>query len=107
MPQTFRTLQSNLEDQKRQIDVNSLPKTIMDAIKCTEQLGLKYLWVDSLCIIQDSAEDKAKEISRMSNIYQNAYVSLFSSYNVRRLFPFAKENDEIQRSSKYCSDHGS
>jgi Heterokaryon incompatibility protein (HET) len=75
-PQTFLTLLDNINERMQQIDAKNLPKTIMDAVRCTQGLGLKYLWVDSLCIIQDSDTDKAKEIGRMSGIYKNAYATI-------------------------------
>ncbi|TAQ91339.1 hypothetical protein B7494_g308 [Chlorociboria aeruginascens] len=75
-PQACQTLTSNIDEHKLQIPTGKLPRTIMDAVRCTNELGLTYLWVDSLCIIQDSVEDKAIEIGRMSNIYKNAYVTI-------------------------------
>jgi hypothetical protein len=75
-PQTFLTLLDNINERMQQIDAKNLPKTVMDAVRCTQGLGLKYLWVDSLCIIQDSDTDKAKEIGRMSGIYKNAYATI-------------------------------
>ncbi len=74
--QKSKTLKTNIMQYMRQIDSNKLPRTIMDAVICTQKLGLKYLWVDSLCIIQDSEEDQEKEIGRMSEIYKNAYVTI-------------------------------
>ena len=61
---------------------SSLPLTIQDAITVTRQIGIRYLWVDALCIIQDSAEDKAIEISRMAKIYRQSYVTI-SAANAR------------------------
>jgi hypothetical protein len=45
-------------------------------LKTTRGLGLKYLWVDSICIIQDDQEDWAREASKMAEIYANAHVVL-------------------------------
>lgn len=42
----------------------------------TRALGLRYLWIDSLCIHQDSAEDWAAEDSQMDKIYKCAWVTL-------------------------------
>lgn len=75
-PQSCQTMQDNIETYLQEVDIKTLPTTIVDALRCTEELGLKHLWVDSLCIIQDSPEDKAREIGRMSMIYKNAYVTI-------------------------------
>ena len=54
----------------------SLPQTVKDAVETTRNLGIRYLWVDALCIIQDSPEDKLKEIAGMGAIYKNATVTI-------------------------------
>lgn len=50
---TFKTTLDTLEPFKRGIDWEALPKTLKDAVKVTRALGVDYLWIDSLCIIQD------------------------------------------------------
>ncbi|KAE9582397.1 hypothetical protein CGMCC3_g1650 [Colletotrichum fructicola] len=69
----------------RQADVNTwreglpyekLPQTIKDAITVTMSFEVSHLWVDALCIIQDSDDDKAQEISRMGDIYEKAYFTI-------------------------------
>ncbi|KAJ9424261.1 heterokaryon incompatibility protein-domain-containing protein [Fusarium oxysporum] len=59
-----------------------LPQTILDAIKVTKQLGIRYLWIDALCITQDEKDDKARVISNMGTIYANAVLSIMASSNV-------------------------
>ncbi|PMD19341.1 heterokaryon incompatibility, partial [Hyaloscypha hepaticicola] len=54
----------------------TLPKTFQDAVLITRDLGVRYLWIDSLCIIQDSDEDWEQEAARMSEVYANGYVML-------------------------------
>jgi hypothetical protein len=49
-----------------------MPAALRDAINITLKLGISYLWVDSLCIIQDDPEDKETEMPRMSVVYSNA-----------------------------------
>jgi hypothetical protein len=49
-----------------------LPKTFQDAILITYRLGFEYLWIDCLCIIQDSREDWNNEAPRMASIYGNS-----------------------------------
>ncbi|KAF8850430.1 HET-domain-containing protein, partial [Acephala macrosclerotiorum] len=53
-----------------------LPQTIEDAIHVTRSLGERYLWVDSLCIIQDSAPDKRTQMEHMDAIYSSAFVTI-------------------------------
>jgi hypothetical protein len=58
------------------IDLLSLPLTVQHAITIARALGLAYLWVDSLCIIQDSAEDWQRESASMCDIYSNATITI-------------------------------
>ncbi len=58
------------------IKVSSLGQTIQDAIGVARTLGIAFLWVDSLYIIQDSPEDLATEISRMSDYFENGFVCI-------------------------------
>jgi hypothetical protein len=70
------TRSGTIDDFKNGIDITSLPKTIQEAICVTRALNLRFLWVDALCILQDNEEDKARECSRMDQIYQQAYVTI-------------------------------
>jgi hypothetical protein len=54
----------------------SLVLNVVDAVEVTRRLGLRYLWVDALCIVQDSDEDKASKIVRMGAIYKNGAVTI-------------------------------
>ncbi|CAI0650020.1 unnamed protein product [Colletotrichum noveboracense] len=58
------------------IEIHSLPSTIRDAIHAARKLDLQYLWVDRLCIIQDSAEDWAHEAALMCEVYSGATLTL-------------------------------
>ncbi|KAL6362171.1 hypothetical protein LRP88_04248 [Fusarium phalaenopsidis] len=53
-----------------------VPKTLFDAIKVAQSIGFKYLWVDSLCIIQDDDDDKRQQLSFMDCVYANAYCTI-------------------------------
>ncbi|RKL35892.1 hypothetical protein BFJ72_g8592 [Fusarium proliferatum] len=59
-----------------------LPQTILDAIRVTRELGIRYIWIDALCIMQDDKDDKARIISNMGTIYANAMLSIMASSNV-------------------------
>lgn len=53
-----------------------LPKTVREAIDFTRRIGLRHIWVDLLCIIQDSPEDKATEIQAMASIYEGSHLTV-------------------------------
>lgn len=56
----------------------TLPATIADALELCRRLGERYLWVDALCIIQDSREDKGVQIGVMEQIYGGSLVTVFA-----------------------------
>jgi hypothetical protein len=72
----IKTTKATLAEFKRNISWQSLPKTFQDAMFMTLRLGLRYIWIDSLCICQDDAEDWACEGSKMDSIYRGGYVTL-------------------------------
>ncbi|EIW52261.1 HET-domain-containing protein [Trametes versicolor FP-101664 SS1] len=77
--QPHKTTNSNKSIYSAGIDASLLPQTIRDAIYVAHTLGFRYLWVDSLCIIQDSDEDKLHEIGRMHLIYRHAYLTIIAA----------------------------
>ncbi|OAP59106.1 hypothetical protein AYL99_06404 [Fonsecaea erecta] len=62
------------------VDVDELCRTFQDAVAVTkrfwDEFAVRYLWIDSLCIIQDSTEDWRHESTIMGEIYQNAFCTL-------------------------------
>ena len=71
---TLSTL--TIDEMRHGIPAPALPRTIQDAMIVTHRLGLQYLWVDALCIIQDSTLDKDAEIAKMGEIYENAQLTI-------------------------------
>lgn len=53
-----------------------LPTTFRDAVAMTERLGFQYLWIDALCILQDSAADWMAESARMHGVYSYGHLML-------------------------------
>lgn len=56
-----------------------VPKTIRDSIELVRLLGLRYLWVDCLCIEQDNAANKNAEIDGMGSLYANALLAIVAA----------------------------
>lgn len=71
---------SNLRSFMDHIPMGDLPRTLVDAIDAARQLGLQYIWIDALCIIQDDIlkpnGDWAKEAGNMASVYGGAHVNL-------------------------------
>lgn len=57
----------------------NLPRTILDAITVSKELGQRYLWVDSLCIMQDDAVYQKQQIGIMDTIYASATLTLIAA----------------------------
>lgn len=66
------TRSHNIERFKREIRLKELPRVFQDAIFITRILGYEYIWIDSLCIVQDVEEDLLKELTKMSDVYHNS-----------------------------------
>ncbi|KAF1983535.1 HET-domain-containing protein [Aulographum hederae CBS 113979] len=77
---SLTTTTRNLTEHLREIPWSSLPKTFRDAIRLTRFLGFRYLWIDSLCILQDSSTDWAKESKNMCNIYMLSVLTISANH---------------------------
>lgn len=105
------------------IEISALSKTFQDAILVTKRFwddfGIRYLWIDSLCIVQDSVEDWRRESAIMGEIYQNAFCTLaataaedgncglFLKRDPRRILPCAIPvvSKGHEQRTFYCVDH--
>lgn len=79
--QIIRTVTNNYTQHQQGIPLGSLTNTFRDAVKVTRMLGVKYLWIDSLCIIQDSSADWVAEAAKMGSVYQNSYLTVAAAYS--------------------------
>ena len=61
------------------IPIDEFPQTLRDAVLITRRLGIQYIWIDALCIKQDSADDWAKEAAKMKEVYTNAVLTVIAS----------------------------
>ena len=58
---------------------HAVPATLQDAIKVTKEIGLQYIWIDSLCIQQDDSEETAYQVANMHNIFGSAHVAIVAA----------------------------
>jgi len=68
----FQLKGGNLDDLHQTIPTDQLSKTFQEAFAASKNLGSRYIWIDSLCIVQDSPDDWEKEAAQMKNVYSNA-----------------------------------
>ena len=78
------TTTQNVRSRCQNIDFSDLSKTFQDAVTVTQSLGIKYLWIDSLCILQDQDSKAAKadweiESSKMGSYYACAKICIAAS----------------------------
>lgn len=60
----------------KEMELEKLPKTFRDAVIVTRNLGLPYLWIDSICIVQDCTSDWATESAKMHHVYKNSHLNI-------------------------------
>lgn len=71
-----------LESFTKLIPLLRIPKTIQEAIITTRRLGIQYLWVDTLCILQDSVEDWLREAKNIASVYRNSILTIAAADSV-------------------------
>jgi hypothetical protein len=74
--QPLRTTRSTLSQHLNEIPFDGLPQTFKDAVILARNLQIRFLWIDSLCIIQDDEDDWATESVRMGLIYEAAILTI-------------------------------
>jgi hypothetical protein len=68
--------EDNIASQEVKVSVKDLPQKLQDYIFVTRESGLEDVWMDTMCIVQDDADDRATESSKMADIYSGAWVVL-------------------------------
>ncbi|KAH7371835.1 heterokaryon incompatibility protein-domain-containing protein [Cadophora sp. MPI-SDFR-AT-0126] len=86
--QPIKTTLSNLADMKNNIPWTSLSAVFQDAVTVSRRLDIAYIWIDSLCIIQDSTPDWEIESSKMGSYYSGAYLTISASSSPNGTIPF-------------------
>jgi hypothetical protein len=65
---SFSTTTSNVASRLKSIPLSTFPAKYRDAVIICQQLQIRYLWIDAICIIQDSEEDWQSESAQMLNV---------------------------------------
>jgi hypothetical protein len=68
----LKLTKSNMDLYRRGSLIKDLPQTFQDMITVARRFSIRYIWIDSLCILQDSKEDWEKEASMMRDVYANS-----------------------------------
>lgn len=75
-PMPIKTDILTIDRHKRGISIDSLPPTFKHAVDITRKLKCRYLWIDSLCIIQGDDADWQSQAKQMASIYRNSYLTI-------------------------------
>jgi hypothetical protein len=76
----IRTVKDNIAElRKNGIALGDLPRTFQDAVEICRRLGVKYVWIDSLCIIQNDSQDWHNQAPRMASVYKNSFITIAAS----------------------------
>ncbi|KAF5008720.1 hypothetical protein FDECE_5028 [Fusarium decemcellulare] len=79
--QIITTTQATLKDRQRGIAMEDLSNTFRDAVLLTRRLDIPYIWIDSLCIIQDDRRDWEIESAKMSSIYSHSFLTIAATHS--------------------------
>ncbi|KAI9150016.1 hypothetical protein HJFPF1_09766 [Paramyrothecium foliicola] len=73
------TTRATIQEHMVTVAYEHLPRTIQDAVRVCRVMGIDYLWVDALCIVQDDDDDKLDQIAQMGSIYKRSTVTLVAA----------------------------
>lgn len=72
----LQTTKGTLNERKERIAFSDLSSTFQDAVVMCRMLVIRYLWIDSLCIVQNDADDWERESSKMKDVYSRAFFTI-------------------------------
>jgi hypothetical protein len=74
--QPLKTMRSTLKDRLGRLIWSQLPIAFQECIEIVRSLGIRYVWIDSLCILQDDSKEWEVEAARMASIFENSYLTI-------------------------------
>lgn len=79
-PQMYtQLLQSNVEAFQDTLPNTDIPQTFLDAMWLAKKLGIRHIWIDRLCIVQDSPEEMEDNVKHMAYVFANAYLTIVAA----------------------------
>ncbi|CZR66430.1 uncharacterized protein PAC_16331 [Phialocephala subalpina] len=94
----LKTLSPSLEEHKTAgIPLSSLTETFRDAVNLTAKLGLRYIWIDSLCIVQDDRDEWSAECPKMGAIYGAVYIVIAASLAANGSYGLYRDRPNFHR----------
>ena len=81
-PQRFLTTKDSLEARMTRIGFEDLPGTLRDAVLVCRAIGIQWLWVDVLCIVQDDPQDKLEQVKTMGEVYRSATLTIVPAFSL-------------------------
>jgi len=104
MGERLKTTEENLKFHLKGIAWSTLSNTVQEAVLFTRAINIRYLWVDSLCLIQDDEQAKLEESVRMDEVFGNAYLTIAATSttdsSTQPLFPNKSQAFKIQATDK-------
>ncbi|KAF2653852.1 HET-domain-containing protein, partial [Lophiostoma macrostomum CBS 122681] len=101
----LKTTRVTMSSWKRGIPWTLIPRTFQDAILFTRRLGIRWLWIDSLCIIQEDENDWRAEAACMAEVYSQAYFTIAAaSAENSEVGIFREPSAESQNNASGCQD---
>jgi hypothetical protein len=73
---THQTTLTTYTRRTREIKWEELPRIFQDAITITRRVGLRHVWIDSLCIVQDDIKDWQEQSAQMASIYAGSFITI-------------------------------
>lgn len=96
---SYRTVHANYQNRiDHGVLRSDLPPCFQDAIDVAKQLAIPYIWIDSLCIIQDDDKDRPSEAGSMDRVYSNSFlnISATASSSSKDRLPSMAKDDRLQ-----------
>ena len=96
---SFVTKKRNIALRLSGFQMHELPRTLQDGIRTARALNIDFLWIDSICIIQDDPEDWSREASRMGSIYNHAYLTIAAANSKSSFDGFLEDRNPVYRTN--------